>query len=462
MKIGIIGNGFVGKATKLLKSKSIEILVYDIKPEVCEPLGTTIKDLETCELIFICLPTPLDHDSSCYTKILEETIIKIKNPFKIIRSTVPVGFSQSQNCFFMPEFLTEANWKDDFINSTHWVFGLLENNIELNIIFQEKINKLFSTSQMEGSIASSTIYWLTNNEAEFLKLAKNCFLAAKVGIMNELYQFAQVKNINYNDIKAILKLDPRIGSTHMDVPGINNLFGYGGTCFPKDTHSLYSQFQKVNIPSYYFQTSLVRNEYMDRIEREWKTDYWRTTIPTDKKISLVLGDNSISIQLCKKLLDLNHIVIYICNNSIIDIDNLKKNPNFIFKKSNLCDKLFFPKLDFIWNLAYDTYQQNYKKIQTCLLNTMNMLELIKVHKCSILFALAEEIYDNNIANNIDDFLEIRKYKLRDNEHYKIIENLISEFIKENNNIDSNVKIMKTISLSYIDCIIDEIIRNMKC
>jgi hypothetical protein len=44
----------------------------------------------------------------------------------VIRSTVPSGFSQSQNCFFMPEFLTEANWKNDFITSTHWIFGLLE------------------------------------------------------------------------------------------------------------------------------------------------------------------------------------------------------------------------------------------------------------------------------------------------------------------------------------------------
>jgi len=295
VKIGIVGNGFVGKATKLLKCDLVEILVYDIRPEACEPPGTTLNDLESCDLIFYCLPTPINHDSSCYTKILEEAIPQLKNPFKIIRSTVPVGFSQSQTCFFMPEFLTEANWSSDFINSTHWIFGLLENltnNPEikkLNNKFMEKITQLFTNSQQLGSIKSSQIYWMSNSEAEFLKLAKNCFLAAKVGIMNELYQFAQAKGVDYNNIKSMLKLDPRIGTTHLNVPGINNLFGYGGTCFPKDTHSLYSQFQKSDIPSYYFQTSLIRNEYMDRKEREWATDYWRTTIPTNQTISLVTG-----------------------------------------------------------------------------------------------------------------------------------------------------------------------------
>lgn len=86
MQIGIIGNGFVGKATKLLKSVSINVIVYDIRAEACEPLGTTLNDIELCDLIFICLPTPLNHDGKFYTKIIEDTISKINNPYKIIRS----------------------------------------------------------------------------------------------------------------------------------------------------------------------------------------------------------------------------------------------------------------------------------------------------------------------------------------------------------------------------------------
>ena len=398
--IGIVGNGFVGKATKLLKANSINIIVYDIRPEACEPPGTKLEDLESCDLVFYCIPTPINHDSSCYTKILEDTIPKINNPFKVIRSTVPVGFSQSMGCFFMPEFLTEANWANDFVNSTHWIFGLLENPdnkqeiVQLNDIFMERISRLFTSSQETGSIVSSKIYWMSNSEAEYLKLAKNCFLAAKVGIMNELYNFAQAKGVDFNKVKEILKLDPRIGQTHLNVPGIGNKYGYGGTCFPKDTHSLYSQYQKIGMKSHYWQTSLIRNEYMDRPEREWVSDYWRTTIPTLLPISLVTGGAGfIGTNLCARLLNMGHIVICLDNletGALSNIEQFKSNPNFIFKRSDIVDKQFFPKLNYIWNLACPAsppkYQANgYKTLQTSLIGTINMLELAKTHNCPMLF-----------------------------------------------------------------------------
>ena len=151
MKIGIIGNGFVGKATQLFaylpeiefvpgnsaetdsggsggpvvdcepgsafqpfvhslnahKRRPIHVMVYDIRPEACIPRGITLEELDQeCDLLFFCLPTPLNHDGSCYTNILEDTIAKMKNPFKIIRSTIPVGFSAKHRCYFMPEFFS--------------------------------------------------------------------------------------------------------------------------------------------------------------------------------------------------------------------------------------------------------------------------------------------------------------------------------------------------------------------
>jgi UDPglucose 6-dehydrogenase len=367
MNIGLIGYGFVGKATRLLESKSIKFIIYDINPEYCVPLGTQLDDLELCDLIFICLPTPINHDGSCYVDHITNIVNKINNPFKIIRSTVPIGFSQTNNCYFMPEFLTEAKWKDDFINTKYWIFGLLNDNI----IFKNKISKLFTTSKEEGSIISDEIYWVSNSEAEFIKLSKNCFLAAKVGIMNELYALAKVKNINYDTCKNILQLDNRIGKTHMDVPGINNIFGYGGTCFPKDTYNLYNQYQNENIPSYYFQTSLIRNETVDRPNRDWLTNYGRSTILTNNKISLVLSGNKLSDYICNKLLDMDHIVICIGDNNII-------HPNYINKKANIINKQFFPKLDYICDL------RNLDNIQDYLLGTFNILDLIKVHNCNLL------------------------------------------------------------------------------
>ena len=93
MKIGIIGNDFVGRATQIFAKnydndndndnddgtlhefKPIPVYIYDIRPEACDPPGITLEDLDReCDILFFCLPTPLQHDGSCYTRILEETI----------------------------------------------------------------------------------------------------------------------------------------------------------------------------------------------------------------------------------------------------------------------------------------------------------------------------------------------------------------------------------------------------
>ena len=419
MKIGIVGNGFVGKATKLLKSDSIDIIVYDIRPEACEPLNTTLADLELCDLVFYCLPTPIGHNGSCHTQILEDAICKLSNPFKVIRSTVPIGFSKSVECFFMPEFLTEANWKEDFITSSHWVFGLLDNN-ELNEEFKKRITKLFETSKNENAIMSSTIHFVSTSEAEFLKLAKNCFLAAKVGIFNELYSLAMVKGVEYSNVKALLKLDNRIGTTHMNVPGINNMFGYGGTCFPKDTHSLYNQFQSADVPSYYFQTSLIRNETVDRPQREWATDYWRTTIPTNKKISLIIGNDN-NYMLSNHLLEQDHIVIY-CNEN--KNEDYPKSESFLIKHASFVNKQFFPKLDFVWDL--DTLHgnnTNYNIMKNNVTKTVNVLELAETHKCQVIF-----FSDNNNEYCVDMVSEFRNMNKEIQNNIHVCEHDNNEFI----------------------------------
>ena len=65
MKLGIIGNGFVGKATQMLNCEKIKTIAYDLNPSLCEPKGTTLKDIISCDLIFISVPTPMNKDRSC-------------------------------------------------------------------------------------------------------------------------------------------------------------------------------------------------------------------------------------------------------------------------------------------------------------------------------------------------------------------------------------------------------------
>lgn len=426
MKIGIVGNGFVGKATSLLQCDGVELFIYDIRPEACSPPETTLETMESCDLVFLALPTPLNHDGSCYTKILEDVIRDIKNPFKIIRSTVNVGFSNKQDCFFMPEFLTERNWKQDFQEASYWVMGLLDESTldtagnfehhemithvttEKNIIFKQRIQKLFSLAKNSGAIQSDVIHFVKSQEAETLKCFKNCFLSAKVGIMNEFYDFCSSYDVDFESVKQFLMKDDRIGKSHMNVPGYGNLRGFGGTCFPKDTHSLYHQFMQKGIESPIYEHILYRNDHKDRVEREWATDLWRTTIPSNgKPISLVTGGAGfIGSHLCESLLQRGHIVICLDNlysGKMSNIEPLMKNENFLFKKGDVIHKMYFPKLDFIWHLACVAsppkyMATGYHTTQTSVIGTMNMIELAAVHQCKLLFSSTSEVYGDPLVH----------------------------------------------------------------
>lgn len=274
MKIGIIGNGFVGKATQILECPKVKVFVYDVKKELCQPENISLEELVTVsDLIFISVPTPMDSHGSCYLGILESVVEKIaeyidlSEKHVIIRSTVPPGISNMLHCYFMPEFLTVKNFEEDFRNNQKWIFGLKndDKNMIQNIFFKEKIKFLIDTSHASGKIKHSDITFMENNEAEMVKMFRNAFLAVKVSFCNEMFQFCENKNINYENVRKVACLDERIGESHSYVPGHDGKKGYGGTCFPKDVKSLHHEMKKMNMKSYIIKSSIKRNENMDRI-----------------------------------------------------------------------------------------------------------------------------------------------------------------------------------------------------
>jgi len=280
MKIGIIGNGFVGKATQIVACQEIDILCYDINPEMCIPKGITLEDItENCPIIFISVPTPMDKNGECYLGILESVIHELDKlnyqGYKVIRSTVPVGTSKRLMCYFMPEFLTETNYIQDFIENKHWIFGSLGKE---DTEFQEMIQKIFSTAHQYKKIKYDTIHFLTTEEAEMVKLFRNCFLATKVSFCNEIYEFCSHKNINYESIRELATIDDRITPSHSKVPGKDGHFGFGGTCFPKDISNLRYEMGKIGMKSYILSSVMERNETVDRKEKDWLENKGRATI----------------------------------------------------------------------------------------------------------------------------------------------------------------------------------------
>ena len=179
MKIGIIGFGFVGKATYLLNCNDIEILVFDINPKLCIPENLKIEELRECEFIFISVPTPMSKDGSCHISIVESVIKDLEeinfSNFIILRSTVPVGTSDKLNVHFMPEFLTEKNYEYDFINNKDWIFGLRGTSEDER--FKTQITKLFDIAFQNFKIKYNNLSFVSNSEAEMIKMFRNCFLA---------------------------------------------------------------------------------------------------------------------------------------------------------------------------------------------------------------------------------------------------------------------------------------------
>lgn len=274
MKIFIIGNGFVGKATSLLKCKDIEIITYDINPELCEPKHTKLEDCKNCDLIFISVPTPMNNDGSCCLKIIEdvvnklEKIINLNETLVVLRSTVTPGTSNNLNLYFMPEFLTEKNYINDFINNDNWIFGL--KNTDKDTLFKNKIKLLFDTAYNNNKIKHNKLTFLQNKEAEMIKLFRNNFLTVKVSFCNEIYEYCKMKDIDYNTIINIASSDTRIGTSHTTVPGHDGSFGFGGTCFPKDISNTLYDMKKIGMNSYILEATINRNDNVDRPNKNWK------------------------------------------------------------------------------------------------------------------------------------------------------------------------------------------------
>ena len=122
LKLGIVGHGFVGKATDWGFNKNVERFIVDPK------LNTSISDLSKFkpDIIFICVPTPMgndgNQDASILKSVAKELISECSSSIKVIKSTVlPSTLNDLEKLdhklIYNPEFLREKHANEDFINS---------------------------------------------------------------------------------------------------------------------------------------------------------------------------------------------------------------------------------------------------------------------------------------------------------------------------------------------------------
>ena len=240
MNVGIIGQGFVGSAIREGLKSHFNILTFDL--DATKSNSTHDEVCENSEIIFVCVPTPMRLDGSCDTRILEVVIDDVYNkcakskkyPILVIKSTIPPGTTKRINkkysdmsVLFSPEFLTEANSFEDFKSQSRIIIGSHEDTKAAALKVQKMFKKVFPPLYTQTIIADASA-------AEMCKYFINCFLATKVIFSNQMYDVCNSANLDYNTVKELALLDPRIGNSHMMVPGPDGDRGFGGHCFPKD------------------------------------------------------------------------------------------------------------------------------------------------------------------------------------------------------------------------------------
>jgi nucleotide sugar dehydrogenase len=251
MKIGIVGNGFVGSSVAFGFSAQTgcdaDVKIYD--KDESKSTHSLSEVLNTSDYIFVSVPTPSNPDGSISLKIIYNVFDEINflnnrtDNVILLRSTVVPGTTRKLkkrhpklNIVFNPEFLTERSAKFDFINQSRFILGGNKRNTDkVSLLFKDRFGESIPVIQ-------------TNYEtAEMIKYMNNCFFATKVSFLNEMYQIAEKCGAHWGDAVEGFVRDGRVGHSHMNVPGPDGKFGFGGSCFPKDIQAMIHFAQTLDI-----------------------------------------------------------------------------------------------------------------------------------------------------------------------------------------------------------------------
>lgn len=228
---GIVGYGYVGKATHLGILKNQSVVIHDII------LSTGIEILKDCQYIFICIPTSTQQEINQLADEIKKLITQNPNVQIIIRSTVPIGTCDKiekqlgTKLIYIPEFLRERFWEED-CQKRPLIVG--HNGIDLP-------DWLMKEQRNECKLA----------EAEMVKMFSNTFATVRIAFANIFYDLSQSLDVDYDYIKNMY-FKVAHSQTYMEVPGHDGSRGFGGKCLPKDLNFIINSLDEHGLDSFWF------------------------------------------------------------------------------------------------------------------------------------------------------------------------------------------------------------------
>lgn len=233
--VAIVGYGAVGRGIHQLFP---DAHAYD------PPQGLGSRaDVNHSRFAFVCVPTPMAEDGSCDTSIVEEAVAWIESEVIIIRSTITVGTTDrlrkltGKSLVFQPEY-GPAETPDHPFNDLRKVRWAILGGDRRDT---RKVADLYKTAFS----ADFTIQQTDARTAELTKYMENAFLAVKVAFCNEFYDIAEAHGVDYNELRELWLLDPRIGRSHTFV--LPHARGFGGRCLPKDLSAVIETARQVGV-----------------------------------------------------------------------------------------------------------------------------------------------------------------------------------------------------------------------
>lgn len=280
-KIGIVGNGFVGSAVRYGFSPNVgcdaEVKVYDKDPNKSTD---KLSDVIESDIIFLSVPTPSNLDGSMNIDIVDRALTDIDehgtNAVILLRSTVVPGTTRklqdkysNLRLVFNPEFLTERSANFDFINQDRVILGGDINDVEVaEDLFKSRFGSTLSILK-------------TNYEtAELIKYMTNTFFATKISFLNDMKLIADKSGVIWEDAIDGFIRDGRVGHSHLNVPGHDGKYGFGGSCFPKDIQALINFGKELGVEMSVLEGAWKTNLKV-RPERDWENLKGRAIVDED-------------------------------------------------------------------------------------------------------------------------------------------------------------------------------------